>query len=588
MQALSRPLAAALLTASHPVAVLNALTGRDPRFRGGLRTALSILASSSRAPHSYPLWIELFDTWSEKDLERLVTSTRRGEWPRIRALIFSDVGATSEATRATQDSLRLQVVPTHIQIVQRGHDELRQILSGATEDYIALLQSGEVLPRHGIAVLCEQVVLLGRPAALCADEDLLSSRGERYHPHFKPEPNRTLMLSGTLTRGVWLFRRDVIARFTDAEADWAEALRLDLGLRLYEHDGTWSCRRIPYVLTHRGPGTEMAPPAILAQVVEAHFRRTAQHGEIDAFRFPLRVRPVLAEEQQGNVTLIVPSACRARHVQRCVTAVLTTTAYRQLDLTIVISQDRPLDAAQTETLRAITADPRVRVMTIDTGTFNYARANNEAVRKTDAEFVCLLNDDVAPMDPLWLTHMLGHFADPAVGVVGAKLYYGNATVQHGGIIMGIGGLAEHAHRFLPRGVPGYGGRAVLNQELSAVTGACLLVRRGIYEMVGGLDEAYPIAFNDVDFCLKVGEAGWSVVLCADAELVHYEGLSLGRHFAGARALMEAVEASRMRARWAQVIKADPFHNPNLSLHRGQEWEPAFPPRVASSRILRNS
>ncbi|MEO9189877.1 MAG: glycosyltransferase, partial [Acetobacteraceae bacterium] len=171
---------------------------------------------------------------------------------------------------------------------------------------------------------------------------------------------------------------------------------------------------------------------------------------------------------------------------------------------------------------------------------------------------------------------------PAIGAVGAKLLYENGTVQHGGIIIGLAGLAEHANRGLPRGAPGYAHRAVLSQEVSAVTGACLLTRRSAYLEVGGLDEGFPIAFNDVDFCLRLREAGHGIVFCAEAELIHYESLSLGHHFSGERAALEREEVRRMRRRWSAAVAADPFHNPNLSLTRGQEWQSAFPSRARRS------
>jgi GT2 family glycosyltransferase len=217
--------------------------------------------------------------------------------------------------------------------------------------------------------------------------------------------------------------------------------------------------------------------------------------------------------------------------------------------------------------------------------FNYSAANNFGARQTDAEFLCLLNDDVAPIASGWLEAMLGHFADPLVAAVGAKLLYENKTVQHGGIIVGLAGLAEHVNRGLPREAGGYAHRAVLNQEMSAVTGACLLTRRSAYEETGGMDEGFPIAFNDVDFCLKLRRAGHRIVFCAEAELIHYESLSLGHHFSGERAGLEREEVRRMRQRWASVVAEDPFHNPNLSLARGQEWRLAFPPRLRKSSLL---
>ena len=209
--------------------------------------------------------------------------------------------------------------------------------------------------------------------------------------------------------------------------------------------------------------------------------------------------------------------------------------------------------------------------------FNYSAANNHAVAQTSGELICLLNDDVSLIDGEWLGHMAAMFSDPAVGIVGAKLYYPDGRTQHGGVILGLSGLAEHAHKFLPRGEPGYMARAVLDQEMSAVTGACLMVRRRLFEQVGQLDERLASGFNDVDLCLRVRALGYSVVMAASVELVHHETISFGHHYAGDPAA-ELADVRLMQQRWPDVIADDPYHNPNLSLQLTAEWELAVPPR----------
>ncbi len=583
----SRTLAGAFVIARHPMRVLRAALSGRAGWRRRVRAAVSALACGDRVPQSYAMWSMLFDHWSDHDRQRLLVSPNRSNWPRMLALVVTPGAGHSEAEGATLASLEHQIAPARVQVMAPGCAFADQLQP--RDDYLAVLQAGEELPAHALALFAEWIVRHDQPPALCADEDEVGADGARVQPLFKPEPNRTLMIGGVLTRGVWLFRRDLLAQHaaaTDGPAyRWAETLRLDLWLRLYEAGLASSTLRVPFVLTHRRPSTEAAPPAALAQVVQAHLARVGQQARIDAAHLPLRVSPVLPASKRQRVSLIVPSACRAAHVRRCLGAVLAGTDHPALDLSIVVSQLGPLDAAQTATCDALGSDPRLRVLIPAVDAFNYSRANNYAAAKTDAEFLCLLNDDVAPMSPDWLSLMLGHFADPAVGAVGAKLCYENGSVQHGGIVMGIGGLADHINRLLPRDDPGYGHRAVLNQELSAVTGACLLVRRELYEAVGGLDESFPIAFNDVDFCLKVRAAGRSVVFCADAKLIHYESLSLGHHFSGERSGLERIEVQRMRARWPQAVAADPFHNPNLSLTRGHEWDLAFPPRVRKADIL---
>ena len=200
----------------------------------------------------------------------------------------------------------------------------------------------------------------------------------------------------------------------------------------------------------------------------------------------------------------------------------------------------------------------------------------------------LLNDDVAPIDAGWLDHMVAHLDDPRVGIVGPRLLYPDGTVQHGGVLMGLSGMCEHASRGLPGDVAGPGGRVVLDQELSAVTGACLLVRREAFDAVGGMDESYPSAFNDIDLCMRVREAGGSVGYAGGVALTHHELQTYGSHYAGERASHLEDEIRRFRRRWAIAVALDPFHNPNLGLTAGTEWDPAIPPRIQQWREIEHA
>jgi GT2 family glycosyltransferase len=199
--------------------------------------------------------------------------------------------------------------------------------------------------------------------------------------------------------------------------------------------------------------------------------------------------------------------------------------------------------------------------------FNYSAINNFAVRQARGTVLCLLNNDTEIITPEWLEEMLGLLSQKGVGVVGAKLLYPNGTIQHGGDLVGVGEVANHAHAFLPRDDPGYQGRALLAQDVSAVTGACLLVWKAVYEELGGLDEKHlPVAFSDVDFCLRVREAGYRIVWTPHAELYHHESVSRGKDNPGqASGTRRAV--AYMRRHWKQALEHDPFYNPNLSRER---------------------
>jgi GT2 family glycosyltransferase len=171
--------------------------------------------------------------------------------------------------------------------------------------------------------------------------------------------------------------------------------------------------------------------------------------------------------------------------------------------------------------------------------------------------------------------------DQGVGAVGPRLLYGNNAVQHGGVVMGLANLCEHAGRFRDADDPGPHGLALLDREVSAVTAACMLVRADAYRQVGGMDEAYAIALNDVDFCMRLREKHWRIAYTPGISLYHHESLSLGRHYEGARAGLEALEVARLRARWAGTIADDPYYNPNASLEPWRLWQPGFPPRHAA-------
>jgi len=200
----------------------------------------------------------------------------------------------------------------------------------------------------------------------------------------------------------------------------------------------------------------------------------------------------------------------------------------------------------------------------DDSPFNYSRLNNSGVAHSTGELVCLLNNDIEVLTPDWLEEMVSFAIKPDVGAVGARLWYPNGTLQHGGVIVGFGGVADHAHHRLPKGHSGYFGRAVVHQELSAVTGACLMVRRKLFDEVGGLDEQLAVTFNDVDFCLRLKAASYRNIWTPFAELIHHESASRGYDDNSQKKARFQQETRFMYKRWGKTIEQDPFYNPNLS------------------------
>ena len=576
--------ATAKLLAAHPSLAGMALGIAPALFQRGaakarLRGVLERAVAAEAPPVDYRRWCAAFDTWPPGTLPTAEAA------PSLGFLVF---GGPDTALHATLEALDRQARPAAPRIlVQACPGAVRSALQSLPGvcDYVGIVQAGEILPPHASLLARAWLAASGLPPVAYADEDELSARdGSRISPVFKPEPSRALMASGTLSRGLWLARRALLASFSDdlaGEGRWAEACRLDGWLRLHEAGG--SSRRIPFILAHRRPDTPAAPPGVLAGVVAAHLDRAGLPFDVKS-GWPLRVTAQLLPSPD-RIAIVVPSALRSPKAEACIKAVLAGTRHSNFELLVAVSQPGPLDAAQREAAARIEADGRARVVALHADSFNYSWVNNRAVGLTQAGHILLLNDDVTPIAPDWLNTMAAHLADPAVGVVGAKLLYPDGTVQHGGVIMGLAGLCDHAYRHGPGGSPGYAHRAMLAQELSAVTGACLLVRREVLEAVGGLDEGYPSAFNDVDFCLRIREAGWAVVLAPDALLRHDEHQTYHSHYAGERAGFRQAEVARMRTRWAGVIADDPFHSPNLGLLPGSETAPAFPPRLVISALI---
>lgn len=568
------------LLAGRPRRFLDLVRGGPPLTRNDGRHRFRRMLSQAMADENQPgldyrTWWRLFDVWS-------FPGSEEGGLPGPTigyAVFVHRREAAAEALCASLAGIAAQSVVAPHRVLDGSEDDPAVHLAGLGTDYVGILQAGEVLPAHATALASHCLALEGRPELAIADEDELSPAGERRTPLFKPVPNRFLMLTGTLSRGLWLVRADALGAAGPGPTPWAETLRLETWLRRSESAPRGFGTRLPYVLTHRRPDTEAAPPEMLAEVVNAHLGRTG-FPMVAGAAWPLRLRRI-PFPAAGKVTVIIPSTLRQPHALSCITAVLRRTAYPDLEVHVAVSQPTPLDAAQQEAARQIEAHANTRVTWLPAERFNFSWVNNRIIEQTGSDHVLLLNDDVDPVAEDWLDWMVAYLADSSVGVVGARLLYPSGDVQHGGVIMGLGGLCEHAHRNLPGHLPGYAWRAVLPQELSAVTAACMLVRRSALQAVGGLDERYPSAFNDVDLALRIGELGYAVVYAAQAELVHRELQTYGSHYAGDRQPFQGAEIQRMRHRWAGVCAADPFHNPNLGLEPGREWQLAFPSRIDS-------
>ena len=279
-----------------------------------------------------------------------------------------------------------------------------------------------------------------------------------------------------------------------------------------------------------------------------------------------------------KVSIVMPSACKLQLLKPCMEALFARTTYTDFELLLVVSDIRFADAAQAAYLKSLKANPRIRILAYEDRPYNFSWLNNWAVGQSTGDILCFMNDDIEVITPDWLEKLIARVQLEGVGAVGPMLYYPNETIQHAGVTLGIAGGAGHAFIGLPKGSAGYFGRAALEQDLSCVTGACVVVRKSVFQELNGFDENFAIAFNDVDLCIRMRQAGWRIIWTPQVEMYHHESASLGRHDAPERKGTYEPEVALMRKMWGEVLDNDPFYNPNLSLS-SNDSALAFPPRI---------
>jgi len=516
-----------------------ALRGDRHGLVGRMRAILGLAPARGGEAPPYGVWIDLFDRWGEAECAALAEAGADAG--------AIEVAVVDCATRpALEASLRSVPAQCRVRVISVAADWAS--LSG---EWILVLAAGEVLASHAVACFALAARCMPGARGISADVDHLGASGGRTLPHFRPPPDPWLLAGDFLASGAWLFHRLAHERVWDclpADADQAR-------LALARAGPAETLQRLPLILAH----VPEKPPRALPRAAPApDFRGDA----------PL-------------VSMIIPSACRSPHVLRCLRRLLDNTTYPHFEILLAVSSVNPADRRQARILRAVRTLPGVRLIDCAMPVFNFAAVNNAASVSAAGELLLLLNDDVVPLAPDWLARMVAYVCGQNgvnADIVGARLLYGNGMVQHGGVIMGLANLCEHAFRLADRADHGPQGLALLDRQVSAVTAACMMMRRRLFESLGGMDEEYAIALNDVDICLRAGQAGARVVMAAGVELYHYESVSLGRHYQGTRAHLEAIEVRRLKNRWAAAIAADPFYHPCASLELGREFQPGFPPR----------
>ena len=438
-------------------------------------------------------------------------------------------------------------------------------LSLATGEFVGVLGDGDELAPDALFEVVKVLQEHTESDLIYSDEDEIVEEGNRARPRFKPDWAPDLLLSCDYISRLSVYRRSLLEEVggfnegSDAYRDY------DLVLRATER--TDRIRHVPMVLYHRrastgsptstgGSRTEDMTRRALSEALE----RRGLEGSVEDGLLPgsFRVRPQIKGEPK--VSLIIPTRDNVSLLKNCLESIERLTTYRNYE--IIIMDNDSVDPA---TIEYLASTPH-RVIPFREE-FNYSRINNVGVSQAEGEYVLLLNDDTEVISGGWLQAMLEHAQRPEVGAVGAKLIYPDGRIQHAGVLVGVGGswgpgVATHSHQFYPSEFAGYLGTAAKITNYSAVTAACMLLRKSVFDEVGGFDEEdLRVSFNDVDLCLRIRGLGYSILYTPYAELYHHESVSRG--YKG-----DPVEILYMRERWGDELDKEPFYNPNFSKGSG--------------------
>jgi GT2 family glycosyltransferase len=520
-------------------------------------------------------------------LREAIKSVRDQLYTHWELCIADDASSKSEVKDVLKEYERLD---SRIKVVYRennGHISAasNSALCLARGEFIALMDHDDVLAEHALYMVAEELNEHSDADIVFSDEDKIDERGLRYEPYFKSDWNPDLFYSQNFVNHLGIYRRKLINEIGGFRLGYEGSQDYDLALRVVERTSKDKIRHIPFILYHwraisgstaLAVGEKNYAHEVARKALRSHFERLGTKVQvtngIGAYHRVIYEIPKPAP----LVSLIMPTRDRLEFLRRSVKDILQNTDYANVELIIVDNQSEQQDTIAF--LKNIQSDRRVRVLKYDQP-YNFSAINNMAVREANGNIIGLVNNDIGVINPGWLTEMVSHAVRQEIGAVGAMLYYPNNTIQHAGVVLGIGGVAGHIHKHLPRGVSGYFSRAALIQNFFAVTAACILMRRNVFKEVGGLDEDnLPVAFNDIDLCIKIHKHGYRILWTPYAELYHYESATRGSDHTPEQLPRFMNEVNYMKQRWKDILNNDPYYSPNLSLEN-DNFSLAYPPRV---------
>ncbi len=564
--------------------------------RGGLSSVLRrafaiFLAASMSNRLGYVLWWFIYQRPTRRDLAAMRRHLEKFAYQPQFSIIPLGDGRSDELSKKIAKSIMRQTYP-HWELCSAA--TVDGAMSKVKGDYILFLQKGTLLASHALYMIAAELNRDRGADVLYTDEDEIAPRRFLRSPYFKPDWDLDLFLGWDYLGGSYIVRRASVEAFGGVASVSGANPCYDLLLRLLDHQPAPKICHIPWILLHRSAGLASAKggPGDAAAARQAVIDHCARN------HLGVQVQSIPGREWQRRLiyplpdvlpltSIIIPTRDRVDLLRQCVEGLLHRTNYPRMEIIVV---DNGSEGADTFAYLREIAGQGVRILR-EEGPFNYAALNNAAVGQATGEVIVLLNNDTKVIHPDWLNEMVCQALRPSVGAVGAKLYFPSGSIQHAGVVVGLGGIAGHLHLSSPGDSPGDHDDLLLVRQTSAVTAACLALRKEVFIAVGGFDaERLPVAFNDVDLCLRIRGRGLRIIWTPFAELYHFESASRGSDLTPDKIERSQREYRAMQNLWEENLIVDPFYNPNRTLLIGYDGGFAFPPRVSKpwQRFLNRS
>ena len=509
----------------------------------------------------------------EPYLRQLLDSLQHQSYPYWELCLVNaspeDAAMAAVLQEYRQEDSRIRVQEIENLGIAENTNEAFAMTRGA---YVGLLDHDDLLAPDALYEVAERIGQEGADLIYTDEDKIRADQQEHYQPHLKPDFNLDLLRSNNYICHFLVVKKSLVDQVGGFRREFDGAQDYDFIFRCCEQAD--HIAHIPRILyhwrTHRASTADNPASKLYAyeagkRAIEGNLQRTKTQGRVTHTRdygfydvhYPVQGHPL--------VSVIIPNKDQQETLDQCLRSIREKSTYTNYEILVVENNSR--EEKTFSYYRKLEQEPKVRILPWK-GDFNYSAINNFAVKEAKGDYLLFLNNDIEVITPEWMEELLGNCQRPEVGIVGSKLYYPDHTIQHAGVIVGLGGIAGHAFLNMPGNRSGYLHKASIQLDYSAVTAACMMMKRTVFEQLGGFEERLTVAFNDVDLCLRTGKAGYLVVYNPHVELFHYESKSRGTEDSTEKVRRFQGEIEFMRTRWEDFLKkGDPCYNPNLTLSK---------------------